>query len=196
VKLIVLHFVLTNFALAKCAVSGTYHCAEIVFQKQIEAESSLKKDICRGEAELVTDRNKKKIFVAFPAAASCPSSGAVLQGHLDSICQDTGEWTKANSWFREARQQCQESRDERLSEVNKLLQNIEVGKTIRSQVEKKFLEFKSYDDSTHTMWYYEHPKILIGVSYSHADGEKGVLNKAAVRSRPVVRQGEPNRWKP
>jgi hypothetical protein len=192
----VLIFMVAEIALAKCTVQGTYHCGEIIFQKQIEAETTERKNVCRGEADLVTDRNKKRIVVALREGLPCPPSGTKLQGHLDYLCQDTNPWTKANSWFREAASQCKKSRKERLAEIKELISNIQIGKTMRSSMEEKFLEFKAYDDSTHTMWYYEHPNILVGVSYSYEPQEKGVLNKATVIATPVIKEGRPNKWRP
>ncbi len=164
---------------AKCAQKEAYFCTKAVFEKSLPDMSleNYGKDFCFGSINL----GKKSMPVVFLDKMPCPLPGDSIVGHYGYLCQDTGDWSKADHWYSRKSEFCAKSYDESLKQAQATATLIKVGMS-RTQVREEVKDYV-YLNGGQEEQYYLFPDIVLKVSFDEPHGAYSMENKVIA---PVI----------
>src|SRR5207302_8490261 len=102
--------------------------------------------------------------------------GALLVGHLGTLCQDTGRWTNAVYWYSRKPDVCTKGYDASLRQAQATAAKVRPDMT-RAQVRELMKDYVFIGDTVPTERYYLHPDIVLEVTFDEPSGAYGQDNK-------------------
>ena len=170
---------------AKCANQKVYYCASVVFEKEMPELTfgglgGYGKQYCAGSFAL----SHGSVTAVIMDKEPCPAPGSHLVGHLATLCQDTGRWTKAVYRFSREPDFCSRSYDESLRQARATAAKVHPGMT-RAQVHEVMKDFVLVGSGSFSFseQYYLHPNIGLDVPFDEPNGAYSQDNKV---SGPVL----------
>ena len=150
-----------------------YYCVPAVFKKEMPDLnlSTYGKQYCSGLIQVADNQ----VTVVLSDKQSCPAPGTHLIGHLRTLCQDTGQWTKATYLYSKENDFCTKSYDISFQKAQLLVTKILPGMT-RTQVWEILKDWVMIGGSF-TEQYYLHPDILLEVKFDEPNGAYSMDNK-------------------
>jgi hypothetical protein len=159
----------TQDSVGKCLEKPTYYCVAAVFEKALPDKNPggmyLGEHYCSGLIAL----GDKSIRAILPdQSGACPAHGAQMVGHLEPLCQDTGQWTEADYSYSAHPEFCDRTEKDGLHKATVSAGKIRPGIT-REKVQellKDFILLGRWGSGQ----YYLHPDIILDVPFDVSGG--------------------------